>query len=237
MPERLERQRPILIVPGATGGAWAWEEVTRILRDHGHDVFPITLTGLGERSHLASADVNLSTHIMDVVNIIRWNGLEGRGIVLAGHSYGGTVISGVAEIVPDGTIAAGVFLDAAVPEDGQSQYDYMNIPTPESIGIFAPPLAGGHVESRAAHATARADLRTPQPIRTFTERLALTGARERIPTLMYVAGSENRIWERRPQVERLRNDPRWLWRELACGHDLYVLPEGTAELIMEAANI
>jgi pimeloyl-ACP methyl ester carboxylesterase len=237
MPVNRDHKRAILIVPGATGGAWAWQEVTRILRAHGHDVFPITLTGLGERSHLASADVNLSTHIMDVVNTIRWNGLEGGGVVLAGHSYGGTVISGVAEIVSEGTISAGVFLDAAVPDDGQSQYDYMNIPIPEPRGIFAPPLTGGHVESRPVDGPASAGLRTPQPINTFTERLTLTGARERIPTLMYVAGSENRIWERRPQVERLRNDPRWIWRELPCGHDLYVLPAETADLIMEAANI
>jgi pimeloyl-ACP methyl ester carboxylesterase len=232
-----KHKRAILIIPGATGGGWQWLEVARILRSHGHDVHPITLTGLGERSHLASSAVNLTTHILDVVNTIRWNGLEGAGIVLAGHSYGGTVISGVAELVAEGAIAAGVFLDAAVPDDGQSQYDYMGIPTPKPNGIFAPPLDGGHVASSGSDEASTAELRTPQPMGTFTESLTLTGARERIPVLMYVAGSENRIWERRPQVHRLRNDPRWLWRELPCGHDLYVMPEEVANLIMEAANI
>jgi len=237
MPGSMKHKRAVLIVPGATGGGWAWQEVARILRCHGHEVYPITLTGLGERSHLASAEINLTTHVMDVVNTIKWNALEGNGIVLAGHSYGGTVISGVAEIVAEGTIAAGVFLDAAVPDDGQNQYDYMRIPIPEPNGIFAPPLEGGHIASRGSDEGAAAQLRTPQPIGTFTERLTLTGARERIPTLMYVAGSDNRIWERRPQVDRLRKDARWVWRELPCGHDLYVMPSETAELIMEAANL
>ncbi len=231
-----ENKRAIVIVPGATGGAWAWQEVAGILRAHGHDVFPITLTGLGERSHLASAEVNLTTHMMDVVNTIKWNELDGKGIVLVGHSYGGTVMSGVAELVPDGTIAAGVFLDAGVPDDGQSQYEYMNVPTPEPDGIFAPALAGGHVRTNTEGEQRAARLRTPQPFNTFTERLRLSGARERIPTLMYVAGTDNRIWERRPQVDRLRNDDRWIWRELPCGHNLYILPEETAALIMEAAD-
>ncbi len=231
-----EDKRAVVIIPGATGGAWAWHEVASILREHGHEVYPITLTGLGERSHLASADVNLTTHIMDVVNTIKWNELDGKGIVLVGHSYGGTVMSGVAEVVPEGTIAAGVFLDAGVPDDGQSQYEYMNVQAPEPDGIFAPALAGGHVRS-SAPSEQRADrLRTPQPIATFTERLKLTGARERIPTLMYVAGTDNKLWERRPQVERVRHDSRWIWRELPCGHNLYILPEETAALIMEAAN-
>jgi pimeloyl-ACP methyl ester carboxylesterase len=231
-----ENKRAIVIIPGATSGAWAWQEVAGILRRHGHDVFPITLTGLGERSHLASADVNLTTHIMDVVNTIKWNDLDGKGIVLVGHSYGGTVMSGVAEIVPDGTIAAGVFLDAGVPDDGQNQYEYMNAPVPEPDGIFAPALAGGHVRSNSPREQRAERLRTPQPFNTFTERLKLTGARERIPTLMYVAGTENKLWERRPQVDRVRHDDRWIWRELPCGHNLYILPEETAALIVEAAK-
>ncbi len=229
-------KRAIVIIPGATGGAWAWQEVADILRQHGHDVFPITLTGLGERSHLASADVNLTTHILDVVNTIKWNELHGKGLVLVGHSYGGTVMSGVAEIVPDGTIAAGVFLDAAIPDDGQSQYDYLGVPAPAPDGVFAPELPGGHVRSNSPREQRAVRLRTPQPINTFTERLKLTGARECIPTLMYVAGTENKLWERRPQIDRVRHDDRWLWRELPCGHNLYILPEETAALIMEAAN-
>ena len=226
----------IIIIPGATGGAWAWQEVAAILRSHGHEVHAVTLTGLGERSHLANADVDLTTHIMDVVNTIKWNELEGAGIVLVGHSYGGTVMSGVAELVAEGTIAAGVFLDAAVPEDGQSQYEYMGLPAPKADDIFAPTLAGGHVRSESPMEERAARLRTPQPVKTFTERLKLTGARERIPTLMYVAGSHNKIWERRPSIARIRNDKRWIWRELPCGHDLYALPRETAELIMEAAS-
>jgi hypothetical protein len=92
------------------------------------------------------------------------------------------------------------------------------------------------VRSESPYEDRAARLRTPQPVKTFTERLKLTGARERIPTLMYVAGSHNKLWERRPSIAKLREDDRWIWRELPCGHDLYVLPEETAGLIMEAAS-
>jgi pimeloyl-ACP methyl ester carboxylesterase len=82
-----------VLVHGAWHGSWCWKRVRKALQARGHDVFTPTLTGVGERSHLLSPDVNLDTHITDVVNLIRWEELS--GVVLCGHSYGGCVITGV----------------------------------------------------------------------------------------------------------------------------------------------
>lgn len=105
---------------GAWHGSWCWNRVRRALQALGHDVFTPTLTGLAERHHLLSREVNLQTHIDDVANLIRWEELS--GVVLCGHSYGGCVISGVADLIPD-RIGALVYLDAFVLKDGQSLHD------------------------------------------------------------------------------------------------------------------
>lgn len=107
-------------VHGAWHGSWCWKRVRKALQAQGHDVFTPTLTGLGERSHLLSPQVNLETHIHDVVNLIRWEELS--NVVLCGHSYGGPVVSGVADRVPD-CIGALVYLDAFLLDDGRSVHD------------------------------------------------------------------------------------------------------------------
>ena len=106
-----------VLVQGAWLGGWCYKRVTRHLRRAGHDVYTPTLTGLGERAHLMSPSISLKTHIDDVLGVIQWEELS--DIVLCGHSYGGTVISGVAEQAVD-RISSLVFLGAFVPEDGQS---------------------------------------------------------------------------------------------------------------------
>jgi pimeloyl-ACP methyl ester carboxylesterase len=113
-------QKTFLLVHGAWHGGWCWRRVADLLEKRGHKVFTPTLTGLGERSHLLDAKVNLTTHITDIVNVIKWERLS--DIVLVGHSYGGMVITGVAEEV-EAAIASIVFLDAFVPENGQSLLD------------------------------------------------------------------------------------------------------------------
>src|SRR5579863_4737123 len=109
-----------VLVHGAWHGSWCWKRVRRALQAAGHEVFTPALTGVGERSHLASAGVNLSTHVADVVNLIRWEELS--GVILCGHSYGGCVISGVADQIPE-RIRALVYLDAFILEDGESLFD------------------------------------------------------------------------------------------------------------------
>jgi pimeloyl-ACP methyl ester carboxylesterase len=106
-----------VIVHGAWGGGWAFREVDRLLTADGHKVFRPTLTGLGERVHLATPDTGLSTHVDDIVNMIQFEDLH--DVVLVGHSYGGMVITGVVDRIPD-RIAHVIYLDALLPEDGES---------------------------------------------------------------------------------------------------------------------
>ena len=113
-------KQTFVLVHGATAGAWEWKSTGKFLTDDGHTVYRTTLTGLGERMHLNSTHVDLQTHINDVVNLILFEDLH--DIVLTGHSYGGLVITGVMDRVPD-RIKHVVFLDAAVPDDGMSMWD------------------------------------------------------------------------------------------------------------------
>ena len=120
-----------VLVHGAWRGSWCWKRVRRALLQQGHEVFTPTLTGLGERSHLLSETLDLQTHTLDVLNLIQWEELN--DFVLCGHSYGGMVISGVADRVPE-RIRSLVFLDAFVPEHG------------ESVADFAPVSGGGLID-------------------------------------------------------------------------------------------
>jgi pimeloyl-ACP methyl ester carboxylesterase len=109
-----------VLVHGATAGGWEWKSTGKFLADDGHTVYRATLTGLGERAHLNSPDIDLQIHINDVVNLILFEDLH--DVVLTGHSYGGMVITGVMDRIPE-RIRHVVFLDAAVPDDGMSLWD------------------------------------------------------------------------------------------------------------------
>src|SRR6266852_5627592 len=109
-----------VLVHGTWGGGWQWRPVAERLRARGHRVFTPTLTGLGERAHLVSRDTGLDTHVADIVNVIAWEDLT--RVALVGTSYGGLVISGVADRMPEG-IASLIYLDAALPEHGKCMLD------------------------------------------------------------------------------------------------------------------
>ncbi len=119
-----------VLVPGFWLGGWAWKDVTALLREKGHEVFPVTLTGLGERVHLGSAETNLDTHVADVVNLIRYNELE--NVYLAGHSYAGVVITQVADLIPE-KIAKLIYVDTAPLPDGAALIDFYS---PEQLDKF-----------------------------------------------------------------------------------------------------
>jgi pimeloyl-ACP methyl ester carboxylesterase len=109
-----------VLVPGAWLGGWCWQRLTPKLRAAGHEVYTPTLTGLGERVHLARPEVNLDTHVQDIVGVLECEELH--DVLLLGHSYAGLVVSGVAERVPE-RIARIIYLDASVPQDGQTFFD------------------------------------------------------------------------------------------------------------------
>ena len=121
-----------VLVHGATAGGWEWKSTGRQLADDGHEVHRVTLTGLGERKHLNGPHIDLETHINDVVNTILFEDLH--DVVLTGHSYGGMVVTGVMDRVPE-RIRHVVFLDAAVPEDGMSLWDLFGGARPPGAGV------------------------------------------------------------------------------------------------------
>jgi pimeloyl-ACP methyl ester carboxylesterase len=212
-----------------------------MLRAKGHRVFTPTLTGQGERSHLLTGSVNLSTHIADVLGVLRYEGLS--GVVLAGHSYGGMVITGVADRVPE-LVSSLVYLDAFIPEDGQSAFD-INIPANvqryianagDFGGLAIPPPPATYFNVNAGDAARVDALATPFPIGCFSERLKLTGKHRDIRKRTYVYATERPGPSAfKPIYERLKDDPAWTALALGCGHHVMLdMPEKTAEILQAA---
>ncbi len=237
MAKTSESRATFVLVHGAFAGGWVWRGVADRLRANGHRVFTPTLTGLGERSHLLSPEINLTTHVLDVVNLIKWEELS--SIVLVGHSYGGMVVSGVTEKVADGTIRSIVFLDAAVPEDGKSAYDtFGNTQAPETY-VHPPtvkPEGRPHTTPEDLDRLRR--LLTPQSSACFTEKLHLTGARERIPVKTFIeALAKARPGPANPRIAEIKKDPAWRYETLDCGHNTMIeLPDETTAAFERAAS-
>ncbi len=209
------------------------------LRAKGHKVFAPTLTGLGERDHLLSPHVDASLHIEDVVNVIKYEELN--DIVLAGHSYGGNVISGVAEKAAD-KIRSLVFVDAFIPDDSESVLDVVQPVVADAIRAAA---ARGDttvpVRDAAAFLVNEKDrawvdrLANPQPIGAFLEKLKLTGTRDRLPkAYVRASGYANVSFDKayaRAKAER------WRTFEVNCGHDIMINePDRLTEILIEVAG-
>ena len=124
-----------VLVHGAWVGGWCWRSNAQALRRAGHEVYTPTLTGLGERSHLLSPSINLDTHVTDILNVFQHEELS--DVVLVGHSYGGMVVTGVADVLPD-NIKSLVYLDAFVPENGQSLLSLLPSggPAPKAVNEY-----------------------------------------------------------------------------------------------------
>ena len=229
-----------VLVHGAWHGGWCWRRVADRLESRGHKVFTPTLTGLGERSHLMSRAVDLDMHIADVVNVIKWESLE--DIVLVGHSYGGWVVSGVAEeVLP--TISSIVFLDAFMPQNGERGLD---LNSPRSKAEITQALEKGEVSRPAPPAStwnvnekdrAWVDAKqTAQPIGVSLKPIRLTGARERVKKKTYIraTGYPNPNFDR--FYARTKADPAWRTYEVPCGHDVMIdMPDRLTEILVKSA--
>jgi pimeloyl-ACP methyl ester carboxylesterase len=160
--------RTYVIVHGAWGGSWAFRRVAELLEARGHAVYRPSLSGLGERVHLASPSVGLSTHVEDVGNLLVFEGL--RDVVLVGHSYGGAVIAGVAEKHPE-RLRRLVFLDAFVPEDGESVMKMTEVNGRRAW--IESMVQGDYVVPSWVKPADPMPRDVPQPLRTFTEPIAI----------------------------------------------------------------
>lgn len=217
-----------VIVHGAWAGSWDWDRAAEKLRARGHAVHVPTLSGLGERSHLAQFPITLTTHIDDIINEMAWHELT--DVVLVAHSYGGFVATGVLERAAE-RVASLVYVDAFIPSDGQSFADIMG-ETPTGPVVPVPEIGDNEYPTRA-EADRVARLATPQPTGTFTERLKVTGAYLAVPRKTYILATG---WDGFGSVAApLRDDPAWSVHELPCGHDIPLLmPEELAGLLERA---
>jgi pimeloyl-ACP methyl ester carboxylesterase len=252
--------RPLVLVPGACLGGWAWRDVAAHLRVRGHEVFPVSLTGLGERVHLASKDVDLETHIADVLGVLDYEDL--REAVLVGHSYAGIVVTGAADRRPE-RLAAVVYLDCSPLPDGMSISD---VQTPEQRDLqraavqrhgdgwrwpvpdremLARGLFGSTAGLQERHFADIEERGTPQPYATFTSPLRLSHARPPNVRRAAIFCTEGGITVAAIRTLLDQGDPRaalfadadWDLRELPTGHwAMFSAPERVAEALHQIAS-
>jgi pimeloyl-ACP methyl ester carboxylesterase len=226
-----------VLVHGAWHGGWCWARVGRLLHDAGHTVYAPSLTGLGDRGHLARPDVDLALHAQDVLGLLEAEEL--RGVTLVGHSYGGMVITAAAAEAK-GRIAQLVYLDAFVPAAGQSVLDQL---PPERAAAYReaaatagegwripppPPERFGVTSQRDREWLLRRLL--PQPLRTFEQPVPAAGGERAKRTYIYCARPAMGTFDR--FAERLREDSKWTFHELATGHDAMVTAAGDVAKIL-----
>jgi pimeloyl-ACP methyl ester carboxylesterase len=200
-----------VLIPGGWRGGWTFADFVARLKRAGHEAYAVTLSSLDEVPEPSGANINLDTHIADVIELLTVEDLS--EVILCSHSYGGMVASGVADRAPE-RIAAMAYLDAFVPANGQSwwalageHFRQIIIEQTRHDGLTVRPPAG------------RDSRRRPHPIGSFLQALHPTRAEKPMPRLfVYATG-----WSATPftaQYERLRDDPAWQVHTLACGHDL-----------------
>jgi pimeloyl-ACP methyl ester carboxylesterase len=227
-----------VLVHGAWHGGWCWRRLADLLTARGHKVYAPTLTGLGERSHLMSGSITLATHVADVANVLKWERLN--HVVLVGHSYAGLVISGVAEQAAS-AIGAMVFLDAFVPEDGQCLMELTAPATRELIeaarekgSLAVPPRPAEFFKVNEADRDWVDAMCTPHPIATLFDKVALSGARERIAKKVYIRAQAYPNPGFDAALATVKSNPAWRVYELPCGHDAMIdMPGRLAEILME----
>jgi len=233
-----------VLVHGAWGGSYAWRRFANMLRADGHEVYTPSLTGLGERSHLGGPDVNLTTNLTDVENVFKYEGLS--DVVLVGHSYGGMVVTGLADRIPE-LISHLIYSDAFLPRDGETCFDLGGAGGREGARIedgWKVMSAPQDLQNATPEQIRQANLRAPQPIGTLTEPVSLkTPLEGRDFSLTYIKAEKpqhdpNRIQAFWAAADRTRDDPRWNYYEMPTGHGTYrEMPERFREILYEVIGL
>lgn len=237
-----------VLVPALWCGAWSWKFVTPYLRDAGHEVYPITPTGLGDRAHLAHSEIGLETHVQDVVNVLEYEDLT--DVILVGWSYGAVVVTAVSHRAP-ARIHRVVILDSSlIPNDGQSLYDI----DPKYQAEDEPLLRAGNgwqlpppPEAAFQRSVPDTDRRqwfvsrlVSMPVRTQSQpaRLGNPDA-DKLPRTL-IRCTQSPTWsEERPSqfLERIQADPRWEMLDLDGTHVAPVAqPRETADVLLRIAG-
>ena len=234
-----------VLVHGGGHGGWCYQKVTPLLRAAGHVVYTPTMTGVGERSHLVGTDVDLDLHIRDITAVLHYEDL--RDVVLVGHSYGGMVITGVADRAPD-RVGRLVYLDAANPVNGQSLVDVAGpiieavrpggriVDGVELVLLPSPDAGRLYGVSDADDLAWMAERLTGHPWQCFEQKLELRSeaALWAIPQYHIVCTSTLATRDADLMGEA-RADGR-LW-DIDAGHDLMITePEAVADALLQAGT-
>ena len=217
----------IVLAHGAWSAAWAWKKMRPLFRAAGHEFFSPSYTGLGERAHLARPEIDLSTHIQDVLAVLEFEDLT--DVTLLGHSYGGMVATGVADKAR-GRIARVVYIDAFAPKDGQSLFDLVGPKAEGNMRAGAAkdgdgwrlpvnPMPPDTAPEDVAWASPR---RRPQPIRTFEQKIQLD-SKEPPPPRHYIYATRNGPGDVfRQFAERAKSEAGWKHYEMDCSHNPHI---------------
>lgn len=238
------RKRTFVLVHGAWHGGWCWARVAQRLRAQGHVVYTPTLTGLADRRHLLSPQVNLDTHVQDITLLLEHEELA--DVVLVGHSYAGIVISGVADRMP-GPLRHLVYLDALLLESGRSIFSSFSKDVVAqrlrairetgagvgAVAAFPPSAFGVHDAADAAWVARRL---TPQPVGTYLQPLVLESPLGNGIAKTYIDCTREPMANLAAGKTRVRDDRSWTLRSLDAGHDAMVTaPSELAALLAEIA--
>jgi pimeloyl-ACP methyl ester carboxylesterase len=223
-----------VLVHGAFAGGWYLRPVAQRLRAAGHEAYTPTLTGLGERVHLASSAVGLETHVADVANVLVYEDL--RDVVLVGKSLAGVVVTGVAERVPE-RLAHLVYLDALVPRDGEAALDLVDPATVAGLEVAARASGDGwRVPVNPNAADARL---TPHPLRPTQERLVLRNPAAAALPRTYIAATQRGEAGLMAAVALGAHRAReagWAYHEVPTGHEPERdAPDAVAALLLALA--
>ena len=237
---------PFVLVHGAWHGGWCWAQVAQRLQRAGHRVFAPSLTGLADRAHLFGAQVTLATHVDDICRLIDWEGLE--NCVLVGHSYGGNVLSGVADRFRE-RVSHYVFLDAVVPPDDVTRWRWADFNDEQAqrarrafiasdgagVALPPPPPEVFGVTDPAQQQWLRERM-TPMPVGTYESEIRLENGASRGLKRTYIAVTQPPFASMATIYRRLRGDASWNYLEIATGHDAMVLaPDLLCELLLPLA--
>jgi pimeloyl-ACP methyl ester carboxylesterase len=228
----MSSKRSFLVCHGAWSAGWAWKKMHSLMQAAGHRLVTPSYTGLGERVHLANASIDLDTHIEDILNVIKYEGL--RDIVLLGHSYGGMVATGVADRARD-RVAQLIYLDAFVPEDGQSLLDLNESDRQRMQELVKD--GGWRVPPRPISPdTAEADIewlnarRVDMPVKCFDTRLKLQGGKLTLPRSYIYATRITPADTFGQFAKRTKNEAGWRYYEIDASHS----PNVTAPEVLMA---
>ncbi|GAB7534594.1 alpha/beta fold hydrolase [Burkholderia sp. 3C] len=227
-----------VLVHGAYQGGWVYARLARKLRAAGHEVHTPTLTGLGERSHLADRAINLDTHIQDIVNVFKFEKIDDA--ILCGHSYGGMVVTGVANEI-GARIRSLFYIDAYAPTDGQSLVD---ITGPEMAQAFLaqaganggmlPPIPARLFNVNEADAAWVDATSVPQPLATFVQGVRAGVDATRVARRTFLFATRNGGNWFASTYEKLRHEAGWTVHTLPCGHAVMLdQPDELAALLLQ----